>query len=68
MTIGQFGGDLHNTLCSPGTRVLYDQRPPSPNRVAHILIVDDIAQIVEMDAEVFLAGTSNRKPDLDIFL
>jgi hypothetical protein len=67
MTASQFGGNLGDALGRPGVGVLQNQRPPPPDGVAHILIVDDIAEIVEADAKVFLTSTSNRKPDLDVF-
>ena len=67
MTARQFGSDLGDALGRPGVGVLQNQRPSPSDGVTHILIVDDIAEIVEPDAEVFLTSTSNRKPDLDVF-
>ena len=67
MTVRQFGRNVGDALGRPGVGVLQNQRPPPPDGVTHILIVDDIAEIVEPDAEVFLTSTSNRKPDLDVF-
>ena len=67
MTVRQFGGNLHHTLGSPGSGILQDQRPPSPDGVAHILIIDHIAQIVEVNAKIFQTGAPDRKPDLNIF-
>jgi hypothetical protein len=68
MTIGQFGGDLHHTLGSPGPGVFENQRPPPPDGMTHFVIVDDIAQIVEVDAKIFQTGAPNRKTNLNIFL
>ena len=68
MAVRQSGGDLRYALGRLGTIVLENQRPSFPYGVPHILIIDDITQIVELNAEVLLAGASNRKPDLNILL
>lgn len=61
MTTGQFGGNLAHTLGCSGVSIFQDQGPPPPDGVAHILVIDDIAEIMEPNAEIFLAGTPNRE-------
>jgi hypothetical protein len=46
--------------------ILQNQRPPPPDGVAHILVIDDIAQIMEPNTEIFLTGTSNREAYLNV--
>lgn len=56
VTIGQSRGNLHHTLGSLGTIVLQDQWLSLAYGIPDILVIDDISQIVEVNAEVFLAS------------
>ena len=67
MTISQFGGNFPNALGCSWLSILQDQRSPPPNGVVHLLIIDDISQIVEVNAKIFKTRASNRKPNLNIF-
>lgn len=59
MAVRQSGGDFGYALGGLGTAVFENQRPSLPDGVSHLLIINDIPQIVELNPEVLLASASD---------